>query len=342
MQLSLPDWPRAGGRPPASARLRQMPEDFQVEEVLGFAPSGEGQHVLLRLRKRNANTEWVACQLARLAGVGRRSVGYAGLKDRHAVTTQWFSVDLAGRAVPDWGRLAEMDIEVLSWARHDRKLRHGAVRANRFRIVLRGLNGDRAALVTALERIAREGSPNYFGPQRFGRDNLRQAAAMLLEGRPVRDRFRRGIYLSTARAWLFNRVLARRVTEGCWNEALPGDVMMLEGSHSIFPCPRPDADLRDRLATGDIHPTGPLWGSGDSPVSAAAAALETAALEEDRALCHALATAGLRQQRRALRIFPRELQWQMDGDTLTLGFILPAGGYATSVLREAVEFRTED
>ncbi len=342
MPVSLPDWPRAGGHPPAAARLRQSPEDFQVEELLGFAPSGEGQHVLLQLRKRDANTEWVARRLARLAGVGRQAVGYAGLKDRRAVTSQWFSVDLAGRAMPDWARLAEADIEVLHWARHDRKLRHGAVRANRFRIVLRHLGGDQAGLVSRLERLARQGAPNYFGPQRFGRDNLQQAAAMLLEGRPVRDRFRRGIYLSTARAWLFNRVLARRVAEGCWDEALPGDVMMLEGSHSIFPCPHPDADIRHRLAAGDSHPTGPLWGSGPSPVSDAAATLEEAALAGDSAWRQALEAAGLRHQRRALRVLPRELQWQLDGDALTLCFVLPAGCYATSVLREAVEFRAED
>ena len=329
-------WPRAGGDPPASALIRSRPEDFQVEEILGFIPADTGQHVLLQVRKRGANTEWVARRLARLSGVPRRAVGYAGLKDRQAVTTQWFSLDLAGRAVPDWSVLAEEGIEVLQCRHHDRKLRQGAVRANRFRLVLRRLRGDRAALEAALQRIQCHGVPNYFGPQRFGRDNLQRAAAMLLYGRPVRDRFQRGMYLSAARAWLFNRVLAVRVAAGNWNQALSGDVLVLDGRHSVFPCPEPDADIQRRLAAGELHPTGPLWGTSGLSSTGAAAEWERRALEGEQAWCAALAGAGMKLQRRALRLMPRALAWYWEGERLELEFTLCAGGFATSVLRELV------
>ena len=329
------DWPRAGGEPPCRARLRLAAADFQVAEVLNFAPSGEGQHVLVQIRKRNANTEWVAGRLARLAGVSRRAVADAGLKDRHALTDQWFSVDLAGREEPRWALLNDEQITMLQHVRHQRKLRHGAVAANRFRITLRDLQGSRDAIVRSLTEIAARGVPNYFGVQRFGRDNIRQAAAMLLQGRRVRDRFKRGIYLSAARSLLFNEVLALRVTEGLWDRALAGDVMMLEGSHSIFPCPEVDAGIVRRMAEGDLHATGPLWGRGDNPCRGAAAILEERALATEGAWRRALEAAGLKFQRRALRVLPRDFQWQfVDDRCLVLSFRLPGGCYATSVLRE--------
>lgn len=339
---AVSDWPRATGAPPCRALMRQVPEDFQVEEVLNFSPSGEGQHVLVQIRKRGANTEWVARRLAQLAGVSRKAVGYAGLKDRHAVTDQWFSVDLAGSREPDWSQLDSDEIIVLHHHRHHRKLRHGAVQANRFRIVLRALHGSPEDADQVLQRIGLRGVPNYFGEQRFGHNNLQQAAAMLLHGRPVRDRFKRSICLSAARSLLFNRVLARRVADGMWDQALAGDVMMLEGSHSIFSCPEPDENIVARLAQGDIHPTGPLWGRGNTPCQAEAAALETAALAADESWCQALENAGLKQQRRALRVIPRDLQWHFTGDdSLTLNFTLPSGCYATSVLREVMEIKRE-
>ncbi len=334
------DWPRAGGPPPCQALLRQAPEDFQVEEVLNFSPSGEGQHVLVLIRKRNANTEWVARQLAQHAGVDRKAVGYAGLKDRRAVTEQWFSVDLAGAREPDWSPLDSDEITVLRYGRHHRKLRQGAVQSNRFRITLRALRGERQSIEQALQRVTSRGVPNYFGEQRFGRNNLQQAAAMLLQGRRVRDRFKRAIYLSAARSLLFNQVLARRVMDGSWDRALAGDVMMLAGSHSIFSCPEPDEAITRRLAEGDIHPTGPLWGSGNTSCQAEAAALEEAALATEAPWCRALEAAGLKHQRRALRVIPQQLQWHFsDDDSLTLTFSLPSGCYATSVLREVVGLR---
>ncbi len=332
--------PHAHGGPAGSGILRATPEDFEVEEVAGFAPDGEGQHVLLWVQKRNTNTDWLAGQLARFAGVKRRDVSYAGLKDRRALARQWFSVDLAGREAPDWSALGLDDVTVLRADRHRRKLRRGALEGNRFRIVVRELDADPAALAERLEAVRLEGVPNYFGEQRFGRDggNL-QAAEAMFQGKRVRDRHRRGLYLSAARAWLFNDVLAVRITAGNWNRPLAGEVMMLAGSRSHFLVEAADAELERRVHEFDIHPTGPLWGRGELPTRAAAREVEAELPRRHPIFCRGLEQAGLEQERRPLRLPVPDLHWTHDPDarTLTLTFSLPAGAYATTVLREIVE-----
>jgi len=333
---------RAGGRPRSRARVRARPEDFEVEEVLGYGLAGEGQHVWLRVRKTGLNTEWVAGRLAAVAGVRRREVGFAGLKDRQARAVQWFSVDLAGRPEPDWRALEGEGLELLEVRRHRRKLRRGALAGNRFRLRLTDCEGDRPAIEGALERIARAGVPNYFGPQRFGRAgaNLLGAWSMLVGGEPVRDRHRRGLYLSAARSLLFNRVLSRRVAEGSWARALPGEAVMLDGSRSLFTADAPDAVLEARLAALDVHPSGPLWGRGASPARGEAAALEREALVGCAPWRDGLERAGLEHARRATRVRVRGLEWRFgSGDTLELAFDLPAGSYATSVVREILVIR---
>ncbi len=332
--------PRAWGGPLGSAVLRSRPEDFQVDEDLGFSPDGEGQHLLLRIRKRDANTQWVARRLARLAGVPLKAIGFAGLKDRHAVTTQWFSIDLAGKPEPDWEVLETEGIRVLEVARHGRKLRRGALRGNRFTLLLRELQGEREAIGQRLHLLAEKGVPNYFGEQRFGRNdtNLRQAAALFKGELRVRDRHRRGLYLSAARSLLFNRVLAWRVSKGCWRRALPGEVVLLSGSRSFFTVEALDEAIERRLAEGDLLPSGPLWGRGTSPARGEALALERAALQGCETLCKGLESAGMRQERRALCSRPEGLSWEWIGsDRLRLDFRLPAGEYATTLLRELVE-----
>ena len=330
------DWPRAWGGPLPRGVMRATPGDFQVREQLNFTPDRAGVHVLVKIRKRGVNTEWVARRLAALAGVKRHAIGYAGLKDRHAVTDQWFSVDLSGREEPGWRRLESEEITVLEVTRHTRKLRQGAVAANAFQVTLRGVTGDTGTLEARLQCIADEGVPNYFGEQRFGRDNLERARAMFRGEIKVRDRFKRGIYLSAARALLFNRVLARRVEAGAWNRILPGDALILHGSNSFFVCEEKDA-LQERLQIGDIHPSGPLWGRGELPCKGDAAALENTALAGDGLWRKGLEEAGLKQQRRSLRVIPREMTWHMpSAQVLRMRFILPAGSYATAVLREVV------
>ena len=335
-----PDWPRAFGEPPISGRLREHPEDFVVEEIPAVIPEGEGEHLWLWVEKRDQNTDWVARQLARCAGCRARDVGFAGLKDRRAVTRQWFSLPADTAAEADWSSLEEDGIRVLEAQRHAKKLKRGALRGNRFRIRLRGVDGDRQAVTERLAVIRDRGVPNYFGPQRFGRGfgNLEAARAMFA-GRPVRSRNKRGLYLSAARSWIFNEVLAERVRSEQWDRAMDGEVFALEGSRSFFAPPAIDDTIRGRLAEGDIHPSGPLWGEGPLPSAGACRDLEAAVAARFPEFCRGLEQAGLKQERKALRLLVPEIEaeWEAGEDSLVLGFELPAGAFATTVLREVAE-----
>ena len=332
--------PRAHGPAVLRGVLRSAPEDFRVEELPGFEPSGSGEHLLLTVEKRGMNTAWAAKLISQWARVPEMGVSYAGLKDRHAVTVQRFSVHLPKKVAPDLAALESPDLRVLDHAWHARKLPRGALAGNRFELVLRDMEGEVAAIEERLQAIDRDGVPNYFGEQRFGRegDNVAQALAMFA-GRRVR-REQRTLLLSAARSELFNRVLSERVRQGNWNRALDGEVWALEGSRSVFgPEPWTPA-LADRLAAFDIHPSGPLWGRGALRSTDAVAALEQQALagEQAQALRDGLEHAGLEQERRALRLRPRELQWQwQQGRALAVSFALPAGAYATVVLAELGE-----
>ena len=332
--------PFAHGQPALSGRLRAVPEDFQVHEEISFILDGAGEHVWLWVRKCSANTDWVARRLAERADVPPVAVSYAGLKDRHAVTEQWFSVHLPGKTDPDWSANSDPDFTVLKAVRHSRKLRRGALSGNAFRITVRELDGDPAELMARLQSVAAIGVPNYFGEQRFGREagNLEQAEAMLRGKLKVRDRHQRGLYLSVARSALFNAVLAQRAAEGTWNQPLPGEVLMLAGSHSIFAVDEVDETIRQRVAAFDLHPTGPLWGAGELRSSGPVRALEEAAAATLPAFRDGLSAAGLKQERRALRLMVRDatLEFPEPGAAL-LGFRLPAGAYATTVLRELIE-----
>ena len=336
--MSAVDWPAAHGAPVLSARIRTTPEDFRVEELDAFEPSGAGEHLLLSIEKRGMNTAFAAKLLAQWAGVGEAAVGYAGLKDRHAVTVQRFSVQLPGREAPDVAALeANEGLRVLAMARHSRKLPRGALAGNRFVLVLREVDGARDAIERRLRAIASRGVPNYFGEQRFGRggDNVGNALAMFGGRRVAREQ--RTHLLSAARSQLFNRVLGARVAAGNWDGALDGEVWMLDGSRSVFG-PQPfDDTLAGRLATFDIHPTAPLWGRGALRSESGAAALEHEALAdpESLALRAGLEAAGLKQERRATRLRPQGLEWAWPDDAvLELRFGLPPGAYATTLLAE--------
>lgn len=332
--------PRAYGRVPARGRIKQHADDFLVEEILGFEPQGEGPHAWLQIRKRNTNTAWLAGALARLADVAKGDVGYAGLKDRAAVTTQWFSVPMEGRTEPDWSAIDSAEVEVLRVTRNRKKLRRGIQKGNRFRIRVQGVDGDRESIRARARELAGGGVPNYFGAQRFGRDNgnITGAWEMLVGAKRVRERHLRGLYLSAARGMLFNRVLAHRVREGNWHCAIPGEALMLEGSHSVFSLAAPDAEINARLAQMDVHPTGPMWGRGDPLACGEALALEESVLSACGPWCDGLGAAGLKYARRALRVAVAELDLAFQSaDRLSLTFALPAGAYATMVVRELVE-----
>jgi tRNA pseudouridine13 synthase len=336
--------PRGLGPALLSATIRSEPADFQVEEVAAFSPSGQGEHLLLEIEKTGMTTAVAARRIAEWAGVPQMAIGYAGMKDRHAVTRQRFSVHLPKRVAPDTGSLDGDGLQLIAADWHSRKLPRGALAGNRFRLLLRDIAwqpfGDRATLDARLARIASDGVPNYFGEQRFGRDgdNLEQARRMFGGARVRREE--RGVLLSSARSALFNQVLAARIEEGHWASGLDGEVWMLDGSHSVFGPQAPDAELAARAARQDIHPTGPLWGRGELRSAAAARAIEEATLAAAADLRAGLEAAGLKQERRALRMRVEALAWQwLADDRLELAFGLPPGAYATVLLRELGEVR---
>lgn len=318
------DYQRSWGTPPGKAKIRCEPEDFVVEERFDGELSGDGDHLCLHIRKRNQNTAWVAAGLAGLLGVETRDVGYCGLKDRRALTSQWFSIRVldqnADLRVAQWaaGKAFLPDCRLLAWGRHRRKIRRGDHRGNDFRITLRQLESRHQELEQRLAMIKQQGVPNYFGEQRFGRQgaNLLQADHLLTRrsrshargGRGARGGGKEGLYLSAARSHLFNRVLSARVGDGSWQTP----------------------DEGERVATG------PLWGRGRPPVSPALGLREQEILRPYETWRHALEHRGLNQERRSLALLPDAFSWQWRGTDMTLSFGLPPGAYATAVLRELV------
>jgi tRNA pseudouridine13 synthase len=329
--------PRAYGAPVAEALLRERAEDFVVEEDLGFAPAGAGPHLLLKVRKTDANTPWVSRELARKVRCRPQEVGYAGLKDRHAVAVQWFSVPRP-RAPLDLAAVRGEGYELLEAHAHNRKLPRGALAGNRFAIRLRAGEGRELAerLAPRLAVIAARGVPNYFGPQRFGRDggNLslaeRQDAARL----PPAER---GFMLSAARSVVFNALLGARVGDGSWERLLAGDLASLDGRGSFFAVDALDETLEARCARLEIHPTGPLWGVGEPGTGAGVLGLEKRIGAEFAAECALCAAAGMAQERRSLRQRVAELTCEAEPDAVVLRFRLGRGSFATAVLRELVE-----
>ncbi len=330
--------PRAHGGPCGSAVLKAVAEDFQVDEVLDIPLSGEGEHLWLWVEKRNLNTEEAARRIARAAGVPLRLVSYAGLKDRQALTRQWFSLHLPGRGDPSLEAAEDDALRVLKSVRHQRKLQRGAHSANGFTLRLTELKADRDALDQRLRSVQTHGVPNYFGLQRFGHqgNNLQGAREFAGRGELPVQRNLRSRLLSAGRSYLFNRVLAERVADGSWERALVGDLLAFTDSRSFFPAG--EAECRDpRLDILDLHPTGPLWGAGESPAAGAAKALEQHVAGQEPAIAKWLAEAGMKHERRVLRLPIGHLSWHYPGpDILQLEFVLPTGCFATAVVRELV------
>ncbi|MEB3900288.1 tRNA pseudouridine(13) synthase TruD [Pseudomonas putida] len=331
--------PRASGEPLGQAVLKAVAEDFQVDEVLDIPLSGQGEHLWLWVEKRDLNTEEAARRLARAAGVPVRTISYAGLKDRQALTRQWFSLHLPGKADPDLSRAEDASLRVLKQVRHQRKLQRGAHSANGFTLRLTALQADHDALDARLALLKAQGVPNYFGSQRFGHGggNVHDAQdwaarKALPEQRNVRSRL-----LSAGRSYLFNQVLAARVAEGTWNQAQVGDLLAFTDSRSFFPAGEEECS-DPRLSILDLHPTGPLWGEGPTPACGPVSTLESSIGEQHVALCQWLAQAGMSHERRILRLPIGELTWHYpEPDILQLEFVLPAGCFATVVVRELVD-----
>ncbi|MBW7469402.1 tRNA pseudouridine(13) synthase TruD [Marinobacter sp. F4218] len=339
------DWPTSAGARVARAGLKTSPEDFQVDEEFSGFPAqsgpeviaGEGEHLCLRLQKIGDNTEFVARELAALCGCRTFDVGFFGLKDRHAVTSQWFSLYRPGMANSDADFVARVAERwpVLSVWRHNRKLRRGEHEGNRFILTLRDVDGVRGEIDEALARLKSHGAPNYFGPQRFGFGgaNLDRAAAMdasamnsrgRTAGRGRRGKNRAGrdasknvLYFSAARSWLFNEVLARRVADGTWFMPIDGE---------------------PGLSCGDLVPTGPLWGDGGTTATGHQETLERGVVEQSPDLVRLFSTTRMKPERRLLRTRPAELAWQWhDEGCLKLEFSLSPGQYATTILSDIFE-----
>ncbi|AYF90444.1 tRNA pseudouridine(13) synthase TruD [Pseudomonas sp. DY-1] len=331
--------PRAHGEPLGQAQLKAVAEDFQVDEVLDIPLEGEGEHLWLWVEKRELNTEEAARRIARAAGVPLKVVSYAGLKDRQALTRQWFSLHLPGKADPDLSAAESANLRILKIVRHKRKLQRGAHSANGFTLRLTRLVADREALDARLKQLAEAGVPNYFGLQRFGHGGGNVVDALAFAERkelPVQRNLRSRL-LSAGRSFLFNRVLAERIAAGTWNRAQVGDLLAFTTSRSFFPAG--EAECSDpRLAELDLHPTGPLWGEGASPAQGQPQMLEAAIAAVEPALCHWLAEAGMAHERRILRLPIGGLTWHYpEPDVLQLEFVLPAGCFATAVVRELVD-----
>lgn len=331
--------PYAHGAPMLAGQLKLQPEDFEVDEVLGFEPDGRGEHVFILVEKRGLTTADAQLQLSRTLRLHPRDIAYSGMKDRQALTRQWFSLHVP-KGEPALEQAASAQLRILRACRNSRKLRRGSHAANRFRITLRTCSGDRSWLPQRVAQVATLGVPNYFGPQRFGNEcsTLLQSADWL-EGRTREfKRSRCSLLLSAGRAFLFNRVLAARVDDHSWNTVIEGEVLALAGTGSVFPASRAAAEeIAGRLAAMDLHPSGPLWGNGQLMSTGACAALEQHTVETWSALAKGLAGQGLRQERRALRLQVRDLQQNWDADDLQLEFTLEKGSYATSVLRELIK-----
>ena len=341
------DWAMAALEPPralgpvlGSGLLRAQPDDFVVEEDLGFAPAGTGQHVLLKVRKRDANTQWVARELAKVCRCRPMDVGFAGLKDRRAVAVQWFTVPKSTHPLEAWTTVRTSEFEVLEAHAHTRKLPRGALAGNGFVIRVRNVAVSEQQLADRVELIGRRGVPNYFGPQRFGREgsNLSRITAGLKTLRMPE----RGFVLSAARSLVFNGVLAERVRDGSWERLEPGDMANLDGRGSVFPVEQLDETLVERCHRLDIHPTGPMWGRGLPASQGRVLELERTLGEQLAAASQLVEEAGMEQERRSLRLAVRGLDWSREPDAVVVRFRLTRGSFATTVLREMFDTISPD
>lgn len=323
-----------------SADLKTDNEDFIVDEIMPVLMSGEGEHSWLQITKKNTNTDTIATLLAKHAGVKPVAVSYAGLKDRHAVTTQWFSVHLPGMPDPVWDELESDELKINQIIRHNRKLKRGALSGNRFEIRLRQIKGDQSDWEQRLKEIAENGVPNYFGKQRFGHQmkNLSRALELIEKNKLRRMKpHKRGIYLSAMRSWIFNQIVSQRISGKTFSKAQSGDVMMLADSHACF-AEEMTAEIESRLDNKELHITAAMWGKGSCMVTDSVEILEHRIADQYVQFADSLEKAGMKQERRAMRLLPAKMQWQFDVDkSLVIKFELVKGSYATALLRELAD-----
>lgn len=329
--------PRLHGGPLGRVRFKSVPEDFVVEELLGFEPSGEGEHCLVWVEKRDLDSNTAAMRLAAAMGLRNRLVSHCGLKDRQAVTRQWFSLHMPGQPSPEPAALESEGLKVLRITRNTRKLRRGIHLGNRFTIRLREPDFDPALAVERWERIVERGAPNYFGTQRFGHEgrNVEKARAMFRGEFHTKDRLLRGILLSAARSQIFNAAVATRMAAGTWDRVLDGEVYGFADNGTLLLPDNQRGDEPERFERGIVELTAPLWGVGEPRSVGAVRELEASIAREYADLAAGLEEAGLRQERRVMRLRPWNPGFTvLEGGDLELTFDLPRGSYATTLLSE--------
>ncbi|MBN3265353.1 tRNA pseudouridine(13) synthase TruD [Pectobacterium brasiliense] len=327
------------GEPQATGSLKSTAEDFLVVEDLGFQPDGDGEQVLVRVRKRGCNTQFVAEMLAKFTRLPLRAVSYAGLKDRHAVTEQWFCLHMPGKETPDFSLLELEGCEVLEVTRHRRKLRIGTLRGNHFTLVLRQVS-DRNEVDARLAQISANGVPNYFGSQRFGRNgnNLEQARLWANNDIRVKERSKRSFYLSASRSAMFNQVASARLAGQQVKTVMCGDALQLKGRGSWFVAKADELEtLQVRLDAGELQITAPLPGDGELGTQDEALVFEEQALTGQETLWSLVKRERVEPARRAVLLYPQQMHWEWQDDvTVAVKFWLPAGSFATSVVREVL------
>jgi tRNA pseudouridine13 synthase len=324
--------------------LKVSPEDFEVEEIPAYAPSGEGEHLYLWIEKRGLNTQDAIRALGEALGTGPDGAGSAGLKDRDALTRQWLSFHTP--RTPEPAELEREGLRVLAVSRHGNKLRTGHLQGNRFRLRLRGTPASELSTARAIaEQLVSHGMPNYFGAQRFGRggDNLRRAYAWIAErGKPPGPPFLRKLFVSTLQSALFNVWLGERVAAGRVGTTVPGDVLRKEETGGMFVSSDAAVDA-PRVTSWEISPTGPMFGASMRSAQAEEAEIEQALLARfglDAAAFERVHKAG-EGTRRVARIRPTELELSPleGGEGLALAFTLPKGAYATVLVAELTKQR---
>ena len=326
--------------PKQTALLKAECADFVVKEQLGYDMSGDGEFVAVKVRKTDCNTLFVGEQLAKFAGISARNMSYAGLKDRKAVTEQWFSLQMPGQPTPDFSQFSLEGVEILEITRHQRKIRIGSLQGNHFEILLRNAE-ETDELKERLDFLAKNGFPNYFTEQRFGRDgnNLTQALRWANGEIKVKDRNKRSFYLSAARSEVFNLIVAKRIELGLAKQVLHGDILQLNGSHSWFVADESEdlTQLQQRLVQQDILLTAPLIGEEDK----SAVDFENEIFAAHQALFALMRQERMKAARRPILMQPQQFQWQFEPNGLRLKFYLPAGSYATALVRELVNITDE-
>ena len=321
--------------PKQTALLKAECADFVVKEQLGYDMSGDGEFVAVKVRKTDCNTLFVGEQLAKFAGISARNMSYAGLKDRKAVTEQWFSLQMPGQPTPDFSQFSLEGVEILDVTRHQRKIRIGSLQGNHFEILLRNAE-ETDELKVRLDFLAKNGFPNYFTEQRFGRDgnNLTQALRWANGEIKVKDRNKRSFYLSAARSEIFNLIVSKRLELNLAQQILVGDVLQLNGSHSWFVVDESEdlAQLQQRLAQQDVLLTAPLIGEEEK----SAVNFENEIFSQHQALFALMRQERMKAARRPILMQPQQFQWQFEPNGLRLQFALPSGSYATALIRELV------